>query len=45
MTAATIRDHLAWLRSIGQSDYVDDPHLGARRFYLDCVGQYLGRKG
>ena len=45
MTAATIKSHLDWLRSIGQSEYVDDPQKGARRFYLDLLGPYLGRKG
>ena len=44
MTAETIKKHLDWLRSMDAA-YVDDPQKGARRFYLDCVGQYLGRKG
>ena len=44
MNAERIRTHLAWMRSMDAA-YVDHPHLGARRFYLDCVGQYLGRKG
>ena len=40
MTAETIRKHLDWLRSM-DADYVDDPHLGARRWYLELVGKYL----
>ena len=44
MSAATIKSHLDWMRSMDAA-YVDDPQKGARRFYLDCVGQYLGRKG
>ena len=43
MTAARIAAHLAWMRDAGQSEYVDDPQKGARRFYLDLLGQYLAR--
>ena len=42
MTAERIRLHLDWLRSMDAA-YVDDPQKGARRFYLDLIGQYLGR--
>ena len=44
MTAERIRLHLAWMRGMDAA-YVDDPQLGARRWYLDLIGQYLGRKG
>ena len=44
MSAERIRAHLAWMRSMDAA-YVDDPQRGARRFYLDLLGQYLVRKG